>query len=314
MLQDARYGDVFHTLPQACALLDIRLRVVDANPAYLALLGRSLDQVRGCFLRDVLPSAFPDAESGWLAELFTSCERALALTVSDSSSRGGFSHTPILDRHGRMEMLLQCLDGSVLPSAKALSGIAHELNNLLQVIGGNLQLLARSLPDDESARRRLSQMSAAVDSAAELVREVRQKRVAAPVAVRLPPSSDGAVSSGASLRVLLVEDDSTLRLLMGEVMVELGHQVCLSESAEDALQLLVTQPFDVLLTDIGLAGMSGLDLVREVRRQGRGLAVVIASGSVVDIEREGLAGVRTMIKPYDIHQVRTLLDSIRGEF
>ncbi|ANF24268.1 PAS domain-containing protein [Stutzerimonas stutzeri] len=115
------------------------------------------------------------------------------------------------------------------------------------------------------------------------------------------------------LRILFVEDDPTLRMLTGEVMDELGHQVSLCESAEAALKQLEQHPFDVLLTDVGLAGMSGIELVREARSRDASLSVVIASGYAVDARDVGLDDLRTMLKPYDIHQVRSLLESIQAE-
>jgi len=117
----------------------------------------------------------------------------------------------------------------------------------------------------------------------------------------------------ASLKILFVEDDPTLRMLTGEVMMELGHQVVASETAEEALEALERQPFDVLLTDVGLAGMSGIDLAREAGARHPQLSLVIASGYAVNASDVGLDRLRTMLKPYDIHQVRGLLDGIRAE-
>lgn len=117
----------------------------------------------------------------------------------------------------------------------------------------------------------------------------------------------------AGLRILFVEDDPTLRMLTGEVMCELGHQVSPVESAEGALAQLEDETFDVLLTDVGLAGMSGIELARLAQQRHPELAVVIASGYPVDPRQEGLLALRTMLKPYDIHQVRALLDGIQAE-
>ncbi len=117
----------------------------------------------------------------------------------------------------------------------------------------------------------------------------------------------------AGLNILFVEDDPTLRMLTGEVMEELGHQVSPCESAEAALEMLEQRRFDVLLTDVGLAGMSGIELVRQARSRDAALSVVIASGYAINAREEGLDNLRTMLKPYDIHQVRTLLESIRAE-
>ncbi|WP_312956612.1 PAS domain-containing protein [Pseudomonas songnenensis] len=122
-----------------------------------------------------------------------------------------------------------------------------------------------------------------------------------------------ADSEDGSLRILFVEDDPTLRMLTGEVMMELGHQVVASETAEEALDILEQQPFDVLLTDVGLAGMSGIDLAREAGTRQPLLSLVIASGYPVNASDVGLDRLRTMLKPYDIHQVRELLDGIRAE-
>lgn len=130
------------------------------------------------------------------------------------------------------------------------------------------------------------------------------------------PSSSGAVApeaDGGALKILFVEDDPTLRMLTGEVMMELGHDVVASETAEEALEALAREPFDVLLTDVGLAGMSGIDLAREATTRHPRLSVVIASGYAVNASDVGVERLRTMLKPYDIHQVRELLDSIRAE-
>ncbi|AWM60433.1 PAS domain-containing protein [Stutzerimonas stutzeri] len=126
-------------------------------------------------------------------------------------------------------------------------------------------------------------------------------------------AESGADSEDGSLRILFVEDDPTLRMLTGEVMMELGHQVVASETAEEALDILEQQPFDVLLTDVGLAGMSGIDLAREAGTRQPLLSLVIASGYPVSASDVGLDRLRTMLKPYDIHQVRELLDGIRAE-
>ena len=122
-----------------------------------------------------------------------------------------------------------------------------------------------------------------------------------------------AESESPGLRILFVEDDPTLRMLTGEVMSELGHQVNAVESAEGALEQLEQETYDVLLTDVGLAGISGIELARLAQERHPGLALVIASGYPVDPRQEGLQALRTMLKPYDIHQVRALLDDIQAE-
>lgn len=141
--------------------------------------------------------------------------------------------------------------------------------------------------------------------------EVRPEPASAAGASAATPAPVDAPSAG--LDILFVEDDPTLRMLTGEVMSELGHRVTLIESAETALEQLESHSFDVLLTDVGLAGMSGIELARRTQEHHPDVDVVIASGYPVDVHREGLRDLRTMLKPYDIHQVRTLLDNLQAE-
>ncbi len=120
------------------------------------------------------------------------------------------------------------------------------------------------------------------------------------------------IEAASGLSILFVEDDFTLRMLTGEVIEELGHRVHACESAEEALQALKGAHFDVLLTDIGLGGMSGLELLRAVAPDHPQLKLVIASGYPVDARQEGLPAAQVLLKPYDLQQVRELLASLAG--
>lgn len=139
----------------------------------------------------------------------------------------------------------------------------------------------------------------------------RHEEAALPAHAPSPPPT-AAVPDAEAVpgRILFVEDDPTLRMLTGEVMTELGYQVSLAESAEEALGLLARESFDVLFTDIGLPGMSGLDLARQVAERYPALRRVIASGYAVDVQAERLGDTQCVLKPYDIDRVRTLLDGL----
>jgi two-component system cell cycle response regulator CpdR len=112
------------------------------------------------------------------------------------------------------------------------------------------------------------------------------------------------------LRVLLVEDDSTLRLLTCEAIEALGHRARACESAEAAEQMLRAGAYQVLLSDVGLGGRSGLELARQVRDEYSGMHLVLASGHALDLAREGLTMARLLPKPYDLAQLSALLDEL----
>ncbi|WP_224248863.1 hybrid sensor histidine kinase/response regulator [Hyalangium gracile] len=120
-----------------------------------------------------------------------------------------------------------------------------------------------------------------------------------------------------SMRVLLVEDDEEIRASAGELLELLGHDVVEVESAEAARGALAAGRFDVILTDITLPGMSGLELAREVRRDRPDTKIIIASGygnSAMDGEVEQLDSVVVLPKPYALAQLRSALEQAwRGE-
>ncbi|HYD65736.1 response regulator [Azospirillum sp.] len=110
----------------------------------------------------------------------------------------------------------------------------------------------------------------------------------------LPAAADPGVVGPARLSVLVVEDDALVRLTTLEMLDDLGHHALEAADAEEALEVLARVPVDVLLTDVGLPGMSGSDLAEEARRRKPGIAVVMATG-YAGFSHPGAA---TLPKPY----------------
>lgn len=96
--------------------------------------------------------------------------------------------------------------------------------------------------------------------------------------------------------VLLVEDEVVLRMSTTDMLERLDCSVVAVGSGEEALKLLPEAGFDLLVTDLGLPGMSGTELAAQARRQLPELPVVIASG-YGGFESD-LGNVRFISKPY----------------
>jgi CheY-like chemotaxis protein/anti-sigma regulatory factor (Ser/Thr protein kinase) len=71
--------------------------------------------------------------------------------------------------------------------------------------------------------------------------------------------------SGARRRILLVDDDRGLRHALASLLTGAGHDVAPAADGPEALRLLDSRPFDVALLDVGLPGMSGLDVLAHAR-------------------------------------------------
>ena len=115
-----------------------------------------------------------------------------------------------------------------------------------------------------------------------------------------------------SLQVLLVEDNSLIRLSTAEMLSNLGHSVAEAANAAQALDLLDQRAFDVLVTDLALPGLGGDELAVRAVGQQPGLGVVFASGYDAlpnRAAREGLTAAVLLRKPYDERAVAYALNA-----
>lgn len=78
-------------------------------------------------------------------------------------------------------------------------------------------------------------------------------------------------------KVLVVEDESSVRVLLGRILERGGYVVSLAEGAAEAREMMVRERFDVLLCDIVMPGESGMDLARWAIRTYPDMAVVMVS-------------------------------------
>lgn len=87
-----------------------------------------------------------------------------------------------------------------------------------------------------------------------------------------------------SKKILLVEDEADLVLMLEDRLRAEGYHMEAAGDGEQALALLREHVFDLVLLDIGLPGMSGLDVCQELRRMGSSVPVIMltARGQVVD--------------------------------
>ena len=112
-------------------------------------------------------------------------------------------------------------------------------------------------------------------------------------------------------KVLVVEDVALIRMTTMDMVGQLGFEALEAGDAHEALTLLQQDNgIAILLTDLGLPGMNGRQLVEEALRLKPDLKVIIASGYSTQGE-EGLAGggASFLVKPFDMKQLRQALES-----
>jgi putative addiction module CopG family antidote len=144
-----------------------------------------------------------------------------------------------------------------------------------------------------------------------LARKIRQ--VISNHAERQVSTSSDAVATPAEARtaarlVLLVEDDPLIRMDTAEMLEDDGLVVVEAGSAEDAMAALKTTHVDVLVTDVNLPGLSGIELASKAREIRHDISVVFATGDAkAKVELEG-GGSTLVVKPYDAKSLRRAID------
>lgn len=111
--------------------------------------------------------------------------------------------------------------------------------------------------------------------------------------------------------VLLVDDEDGVRRVFARVLTRAGFQVSEAADGATALAMLARQRFDVVLSDIAMPGLSGMQLVQAVRERGHRVQVVLATGNptLETAMRAGALGVvHYLTKPVE-HAV--LVDVVR---
>jgi PAS domain S-box-containing protein len=136
-----------------------------------------------------------------------------------------------------------------------------------------------------------------------------QRQVPRPAA---PAPEPRRASDTLKLTVLLVEDDVVIRSVTTEFLQDLGHVVVATGSAEAAKAALENTPVDVLITDVGLPGISGAAFAEQARRLRPELGVVFATGSHHHPTLTGGGPPAAVLrKPYDSAGIAAALKAVK---
>ncbi|WP_289851939.1 response regulator [Rhizobium sp. SSA_523] len=103
----------------------------------------------------------------------------------------------------------------------------------------------------------------------------------------------------ASIRVLFCEDEALIRISTADYLSDFGFTVVEAGNGREALEAIDGGAIDILVTDVHLPDMNGLDLIREIRESDPNLPVIFATGDMHVPGSEGLERASLITKPYD---------------
>ena len=84
--------------------------------------------------------------------------------------------------------------------------------------------------------------------------------------------------NGESTRVLIVDDEAPIRLTMSALLERQGYQVMTAETGEAALALIYQRPFELLLLDLKMPGLDGMEVAQRARERQPDLTIIILTG------------------------------------
>ncbi|MGD0266260.1 MAG: sigma-54 dependent transcriptional regulator, partial [Candidatus Methylomirabilota bacterium] len=113
-----------------------------------------------------------------------------------------------------------------------------------------------------------------------------------------------------SIRVLVVDDERPTRLLMEKELPRAGCVIGTAESGEEALEKVQAQEFDVILLDLKMPGIGGMEALRRIRDSGSSAEVVVLTGHpdvATAIEAMKLGAYDYLTKPFKLAEVEVVL-------
>ena len=118
------------------------------------------------------------------------------------------------------------------------------------------------------------------------------------------------------MKILVADDDATLRSGLRELLEEDGHQVVAASDGGEALRLIDRETFDVALLDLRMPKASGLEVLHRLRASQPGAAAVMITGEgTIDAAVEAMkAGAVDFVeKPYEVETLRRTLRAVEEE-
>jgi PAS domain S-box-containing protein len=115
-----------------------------------------------------------------------------------------------------------------------------------------------------------------------------------------------AIKKGKKARILVIDDEEFVRSVLSRTLAQVHHQVTLAEDGEKGIQLFKEEKFDMVLTDLGMPGMSGWDVCRIIKKISPHTPVGMITGWGAEMNQSKIEeyGLDFFIsKPFDFNQV-----------
>jgi two-component system cell cycle sensor histidine kinase/response regulator CckA len=118
-------------------------------------------------------------------------------------------------------------------------------------------------------------------------------------------------------RILVIEDDASIRSLAMRILISAGHEAIGATDGRDGVALWKENGADLIVTDLRMAGMNGIDVIREIGRVEPDLPIIVISGDAGAqlgplAEVMSSQPVKILRKPFRANELIALVTEVLG--
>lgn len=114
-------------------------------------------------------------------------------------------------------------------------------------------------------------------------------------------------------KILIVDDEKNIRLTLKSCLDEEGFEIDIAINGEEALKKILSNNYDLVLLDLKMPGMDGMEVLKEIRKKGNEINVIImtAYGTVEKaVEAMKLGAIDFLSKPFTPEEIRKIVKSV----
>jgi CheY-like chemotaxis protein len=119
------------------------------------------------------------------------------------------------------------------------------------------------------------------------------------------------IRKGMEARVLVIDDEETVRSVLSRILSEVNYRVATAENGEEGIRLFKEGDFDMVLTDLGMPGMSGWEVCKAIKKMNPHTPVGMITGWGAEVDQAKIEenGIDFLIpKPFQFDQILKVLD------
>jgi len=119
-------------------------------------------------------------------------------------------------------------------------------------------------------------------------------------------------------RILVIDDDADVRGSLSKILTRAGYEVVVAADGAAGIELQHKAPADVIITDIFMPGLDGLQTIRQLKKEGSGVRIIAVSGGdrtgTVDLKEHArlMGAFSVLAKPFEMDDVLAAVKEALG--